>query len=154
MGDVFSSPTKQGQQVGGAVQGMSNQEISQLENYVNTGEGQQRAAIAGMGANPFFAAAGGQNPSSYALSPGNTTNFGSSSSGAPVVHAGSVQSFTPSTPTMSNPFSLASQQAAQNAAAAQAPPAAAAAAPAPAVGANAPYVGPSSANPANTGSSS
>jgi len=52
--DLFSSPTKQGQQSGQAQQGLAQNEINQMENYVGQSEAQQRAAISGLGQNPYF----------------------------------------------------------------------------------------------------
>lgn len=48
---------------------------SGLEGYTATGEQAQRDAIAGMGPNPYFAAAQGMSPSAYAVDPNYTASF-------------------------------------------------------------------------------
>jgi hypothetical protein len=56
MSSLFSSPSKQASQAASASEAISQQDIQQAENYVNTSEGQERGAIQGLGANPYIAA--------------------------------------------------------------------------------------------------
>ena len=75
MSELFSSPSKQGQQAASEDQSISTGEIKQLENYTNSQQQGLRSAIAGTGPNPYFTAASQVSPGSYAMSPTNTTSF-------------------------------------------------------------------------------
>lgn len=98
VGSLFSSPSKQAEQTGQAEQGLAQNEINQAENYVNTSESNQRAAIAGLGDNPYFGSTtNGQTssplPAPTQVNPSYTASFGPT---------GQVPQ-TPATPPTPNP---------------------------------------------------
>jgi hypothetical protein len=72
---LFQSPGSQAQSAATATAGLQNQEIQQLEGYTSGQEQQQRGAIAGLGANPYFGAAGNMSPAGYAVDPSKTASF-------------------------------------------------------------------------------
>lgn len=76
MTDLFSSPSKTASQAASGVTSAEMPILQNLENYTNTGEQAVRSAIAGQGSNPYFGTAGTVSPSSYAVNPQNTVNFG------------------------------------------------------------------------------
>jgi hypothetical protein len=95
--DLFSSPQKQAQSAATTAEGISSQEIgspgpinvpnanggsttvapsgSGLEGYIQTEQEAEQAAIAGLGTNPYFSAAGNMSPSNYAVNPADTVTF-------------------------------------------------------------------------------
>lgn len=101
--DLFSSPQKQAQSAATTAEGISSQEIgspgpinvpnanggsttvapsgSGLEGYIQTGQEAEQAAIAGLGTNPYFSAAGNMSPSNYAVNPADTVTFGNQGPG-------------------------------------------------------------------------
>jgi hypothetical protein len=78
MSSLFSSPSKQASSAASAEQGISQQDIAQAENYVNTQEGQLRSAIPSGASNPYLNAASSVSPSTYKVDPANTVAFGNS----------------------------------------------------------------------------
>lgn len=75
MSSLFSSPSKEAGAAAQAEQGLTAADMQQLEGYVNQTEGQERGAIAGLGTNPYFQAAGNMSPSNYAVNPADTVTF-------------------------------------------------------------------------------
>lgn len=116
MSSLFSSPSKQAQQAAQVSEQAAQTEIgspgpvtvpnadgssttisptgSGVEGYVQQGEEAEQAAIAGLGENPYLAAAGSMNPSGYAVNPSSTVTYG-----APTPPGGVTP--TPSQPTVS-----------------------------------------------------
>jgi hypothetical protein len=72
---LFSSPSSQAASAATTQAGLQNAEIGQQENYVAGQEAQLRNAIAGLGANPYFAGGAGMSPAGYAVNPNNTASF-------------------------------------------------------------------------------
>jgi hypothetical protein len=74
---MFSSPSKQAGQAASASQGISQQTIDQAENYNAQQQGQERSAIAGLGDNPYIAAADqlAQTPPKITPTAANTSTF-------------------------------------------------------------------------------
>jgi hypothetical protein len=96
VGDLFSSPGKSASQAASAVSGVTQQDIQQVENYENTTEGQERAAIANLGPNPYLTAAGQMNPAAYQVNPANTASFGNQGPGT--TSGQSTNLFSPQAP--------------------------------------------------------
>lgn len=96
MGSLFSSPSKQANAAASASQGISQQDIAQLENYVSGQQQQLRGAISGLGPNPYFAAGNQMNPANYRINPADTVGFGSQGPGTQTVVA--------SNPVQANPY--------------------------------------------------
>lgn len=84
MSGLLSSPGKQAQQGASGLQGIDQSTINQLEQYVGQQQQNERGAIAGVGANPYFTAAQAMNPSAYAVNPAQQQVFGST--GGPGTH--------------------------------------------------------------------
>lgn len=116
MSSLFSSPSKQAQQAAQVSEQAAQTEIgspgpvtvpnadgssttisptgSGVEGYVQQGEEAEQAAIAGLGENPYLAAAGSMNPGGYAVNPSSTVTYG-----APTPPGGLTP--TPAQPTVS-----------------------------------------------------
>lgn len=92
MGSLFSSPSKQAGQGASQVQGIDQNMINQLEQY--TGQQQQalRGAVAGIGANPYFAAGQAMSPDAYRINPAQTQTFGTSGPGTYLAKLHSISS--------------------------------------------------------------
>lgn len=107
---IRQSPTDQATAAANAQGQQSQAEIAQQEAYVTKQQQQERDAIAGLGPNPYYAAAGAQNPNAFAVNPANTTNFSTSgTTGKTTVTPGTPQAYTPAAPNLpANAFGGAS----------------------------------------------
>jgi hypothetical protein len=119
MGSMLSSPSKQAQQAASAEQGISNNDIASAEKYVNTQEGNLRAAIPSGASNPYLNAGASMSPSQMQYVPGSPPSpsaYGSAPSlGGPVPagpQPGSISSISPNQIPAStgNPFTAPSPQ--------------------------------------------
>jgi hypothetical protein len=124
MGSLFSSPQKQAQGAESTVQGIDQQDIQQVENYVAAQQGQERSAIANLGENPYFQAASTLSPSSYAVNPSDAVAFGSSGPGTTLGTTSVSNAFAQpatATPTTTNAFAAPKRTTAQGTAPAPVP---------------------------------
>lgn len=104
--NLFSSPSKQASSAASASEAISQQDITQAEDYANQSEGQERSAIASTGPNPYFGAAADQNPSNYTIDPTNVATFSTPApmSGTPAPISGNSPQLAPQN-TFSSPSS-------------------------------------------------
>jgi hypothetical protein len=100
MGSMFSSPSKQAQSAASAEQGISDTDIAAAEKYVNTQEGNLRAAIPSGASNPYLNAAAGLSPSAMPVMGGSPTPTPAGSISGPITPGSAIGS-------MGNPFAPA-----------------------------------------------
>lgn len=107
MSSMFSSPSKSAQQAASSVQGVDQGMLNQAIAQYNQEQQSARGAIAGLGQNPYFAAAQGMNPLNYRVNPQGTQTFGAS--GAPGTYLGQLQNIgnAYAQPGVQDPFSQA-----------------------------------------------
>ncbi len=114
MGTMFSSPSKQATAAAKGSQGISSQDIAQMEKYVNNQQTKLRGAISGLGPNPYFSA-GGAMGSPTKMDPTNMVSFGPTANTPGGNYLNSISSGAPASGTgTSNPF-LGPNIVAQNA---------------------------------------
>jgi len=114
MGAMFSSPSKQATAAAKGSQGISSQDIQQIEKYTQNQQAKLRGAISGLGPNPYFSA-GSAMGSPTQMSPTNMVNFGPSASTPGGNYLNSISSGIPGSGTGTpNPF-LGPNVVAQNA---------------------------------------
>ena len=73
-------------------QGSLQSVLNQLESYTGQQQQAERGAIAGIGANPYFAAGQKMNPDAYRMNPGQTQTFGSSGPGTYLANVNAITS--------------------------------------------------------------
>lgn len=72
--------------------------LNQLESYVGQQQQAERGAIAGLGPNPYFAAAQQMNPGAYRVNPAQTQTFGASGPGTYLANLSSISGGPPPKP--------------------------------------------------------
>ena len=73
--NMFSSPEKLSSHAASKSQDISQGFINQEKDYIDKKQGEERAAISGLGPNQYFAAAGKMDPSKYKMDPANVASF-------------------------------------------------------------------------------
>jgi hypothetical protein len=92
VGNLFQKPGQQASQGASQVQAMDQQMLNQLESYTGQQQQAERGAVAGVGANPYFAAAQSMNPGAYRVNPASTQTFGTSGPGTYLAKLHSISS--------------------------------------------------------------
>ena len=73
--NMFSSPEKLSSHAASKSQDISQNFIDQSKAYVDKKQGEERAAISGLGPNQYFDAGGKMDPAAYKMDPANVASF-------------------------------------------------------------------------------